>query len=129
MDGQQEQIDKISKENGDSKARTKSGLEQIQQVALGMCGPLNKTFEQSTTDSTTKKSQQKERDFRVGEEFKWTMPFETISDDIRAVQQDVVRFGRDLVDDLDVDSNPLTCAPINLDCRQGDPKSQTTDDI
>jgi hypothetical protein len=122
VEGQQEQIDGIADRNEDSRARTQSGLEQIQQAALGMCGPLN----QSTDTRKVK-----DGDLRVEEEFKWTMPFETISDDMRAVREDVVKFGIDLMEDMqvDVDSNPIACAPVSFDFHNDRPKSQQTEEV
>jgi hypothetical protein len=113
VDSQQEQIDNIADTTEYSKSNTRSGLEHIQQSVLGLCGPV----------STSK--QPEEGDLRVEEEFKWSMPFETISDDMRAVQQDVLKFGRNLMEDLQenvqnkIIENPggLGCAPIEFDCQ------------
>jgi hypothetical protein len=88
VDSQQEQIDKVAETTEYSKSNTRAGLEKIQQSVLGLCGPV------STSE------QPKEGELRGGEKFKWSMPFETISDDMRAVQQDVLKFGRDLMEDL-----------------------------
>ena len=108
VDGQQEKIDTIADQNEDSKARTQSGYEQIHMSIFGMCGPLNgSSFVVSDHDDNNKKAIQPQHhhqqqqplseannggdNYRVEEEFKWTMPFETISDDIQAVQEDVFR--------------------------------------
>jgi hypothetical protein len=88
VDGQQEQIDKVAEGTEESKAHTKAGLEHIQQGILGMCGPMS-TSEECPKDGV-----------RVGEEFQWSMPFETLGGDMLAVHQDVMRFGRNLMEDL-----------------------------
>jgi hypothetical protein len=109
VDSQQEQIDKVAEQTEEAKETTRSGLEHIQQSVMGLCGPVSS-------------SDPKNNDFqklRVGEEFKWTMPFETISDDMRASAQDVFKFGRDILEDIQENvetmENPIACAPVTFD--------------
>ena len=96
VDDQQEQIDNIADNAGYSRAATQAGAEHIHQYAEGLCGPLNVMDERSTTVA----QEETARTLRVGEDFEWTMPFETIRDDMRAVQQDVLQFGKILVNEL-----------------------------
>jgi hypothetical protein len=55
----------------------------------------------------------------VREEFKWTLPFETISNDMQASAQDILKFGRDILEDIQENvetmENPIACAPVTVD--------------
>lgn len=117
VDGQQEQIDKLAENTDEARANTRSGLEQIQQSVLGLCGPVDVT--------SPPRKETRPDGVRVSEEFKWSMPFETISDDMRAVQQDVIKFGRNLMEDLQENvqtiENPISgCGPAAFGCQPGE---------
>ena len=104
VDSQQDQIDRIGEATDYSRANTRAGLEQIHQTVWGLCGerPAEKPISRD--------------ELRVQEEFKWSMPFETISDDMRAVHRDVMKFGTALLEDIkeNVEMNGMTCAPIGF---------------
>jgi len=93
VDGQQEQIDKVAENMDEAKINTRAGLGQVQQGFLNFCGPVD-----GVIDEDIQMAQRGEEGYRVNEEFQWTMPFETLGDDMMAVQADVLRFGRDLVE-------------------------------
>jgi hypothetical protein len=105
VDSQQEQIDKVAEQTEEAKETTRSGLEHIQQSVMGLCGPV------SSRDPMKNDTQK----LRIGEEFNWTMPFETISDDMRASAQDVLKFGRDILEDIETMENPIACSPVAFD--------------
>lgn len=110
VDGQQEQIDKIAEGTEESKANTKDGLHSVQNGFFAMCVPLNgqvdgddgKKKDRNIGVAATNKNSTKdgEEGFRVQEDFRWTMPFETLGSDMRAVQADVVKFSQELMEDL-----------------------------
>ena len=115
VDGQQEQIDRIAETMDYSKGNTRAGLEEIQKSTWGLCG--------SHAASTSK--QTSAGDSRGGEEFKWSMHFETIGDDMR-------RLGRNLMVDLQENvqislienaggCGPVNCGHVGFDCQDLDP--------
>lgn len=95
VDGQQDQIDQIAERVGDSKSNTRAGLHSVRN---GFFSSLLCVPDESIVLDELK--HEKEGHFRVNEDFVWTMPFETLGDDMRSVQADVFRCGRDVVDDL-----------------------------
>lgn len=100
VDGQQEQIDKIAEGTEESKANTKQGLHAVRHGFLaGMCVPLNHS-DQVLEEKKDGEEPQDGAGFRVDEDFRWSMPFETLGDDMRAVQADVLQFGHDFLEDL-----------------------------
>ena len=73
----------------------------------GMCGPI--------TDSEERPNR---GNFRVEEEFKWSMPFETIGDDMRAIHADVVRFIGGLQHNMQERIiEDAVCAPMRCGCQ------------
>lgn len=97
MDGQQEQVDKVQDHINYSKAATQVGAERIHDAAIGICGQVDEAMED---EQAKERRLEACRNVRVEEEFNWKMPFETMHDDMRAVQKDVMQFGKDLIDDL-----------------------------
>lgn len=82
---QQEQIDKVGDHIGDAKATTRAGVDRLRQE-FPYCG--NVDFSEPATRPKV----------RTDEEFRWSMPFETIGDDIReVVQHDLVGLGNDII--------------------------------
>jgi hypothetical protein len=122
VDGQQEQIEKIGEGTEEAKANTKEGLNQVRHGFFGMCVPLTTDGEAAVDEETTTQeaAAETEAGFRVQEDFRWSMPFETLGDDMRAVHADVLKFGQGLMDDLQdqVAEGPLSgCSPA-FDCQE-----------
>ena len=75
----------------------------------------NKSGSSSHTASASAKL--KRGDLRVEEEFKWTMPFETLGDDMQAVREDVFRLIEDFSMDGDSSSpmgSAISCSSLNF---------------
>jgi hypothetical protein len=116
VDGQQEQIDKIAEGTEESKANTKDGLHEIRHGFFGLCVPLNGQVAEGDEQQDQPKAG--EEGFRVQENFQWSMPFETLADDMRAVHADVIKFGQGMMDDLQdhVMEGPLSGCSQAFDC-------------
>lgn len=114
VDDQQDQIDRIGDATDEAKANTRSGLEHVQYGFAGLCGPLGGGGGGQVDKKPT------EEGYRVQEEFKWSMPFETLGDDMRAVQADVFQFGRELIEDLQdtMIQGRLSVCSQNFDCNE-----------
>lgn len=111
VDDQQDQIDRIAEATEESKANTRQGLEQVKHGIFGLCVPLG-------GEEGDKK--EREQGYRVQEEFKWSMPFETLGDDMRAVTDDVFQFGRGFIEDLQdtLVQGRLSGCSQNFDCQE-----------
>ena len=110
VDDQQDQIDRIAEATEESKANTRQGFEHVKHGIFGLCVPLG-------GQSDKKES---EEHYRVQEEFTWSMPFETLGDDIKAVKDDVFRFGRDFMEDIQdtIVQGRLSGCSQNFDCQE-----------
>lgn len=78
---------------------------------MGMCAPLNgfdDDVHQSQRDDPTFS-----KNYRVDEHFSWTMPFETIQDDLRSVHMDVMKLGKELVEDFQQNVNQSGCSCVS----------------
>lgn len=89
VDGQQEQIDKIAEATEESRANARSGLDEIQNGILGLCGPVvNSNIADGQKDNGNIASDE------------WRVPFETLRDDLISMRTDVHKFGQRLMDDI-----------------------------
>ena len=95
VDNQQENIDKIADSVERATGDTRAGFDRIRQSSVGLCGMLEPVSPRK--ENTGKKPK---HNFRVAEEFKWSMPFETINEDINDVKQDLMQVANDLMDEL-----------------------------
>ena len=110
VDDQQDQIDRIAEATEESKANTRQGFEQVKHGIFGLCVPLGGQRDKKESEESN----------RGKEEFKWSIPFETLGDDIRAVQNDVFQFGRDFMEDIQdtIVQGRLSGCSQNFDCQE-----------
>ena len=88
---QQELVDQLADNLDNSKNNTRSGLGYLQNPKGGK-REVSANATTSATIPTLKRTNQKSKSkLRVNEDFKWTMPFETISDDVLDVQKDIIK--------------------------------------
>ena len=112
-----------------SRGATMAGAEQVYSARHGMCAPLPVSLGGSLSDPNFPNAQmtrtareETANTFGIGETFSWSTPFETLHDDFRSVQKDVLEFGREMIQDLSENlDNPnmsLQCAA--LECTAGE---------
>jgi hypothetical protein len=101
VDNQQEQINHIDQATDDAKANARDGLKNIQATIFGLCQGKGHTDDDVQRNLAAQRNDAEEG-YRVGEDFDWNMPFETLGKDFQSVQADVVRFGQGLWDELQV---------------------------
>ena len=99
VDKQQELVEKVAETIDNSKTDTRSGLKYVQYSGFRMCGALSPTadVEESPHRRTPRDTKSK---LRVDEDFKWTMPFETIGDDVKDVHHDIMNVAQNLMNGL-----------------------------
>lgn len=110
VDDQQDQINRIAEATEESKANTRQGFEHVKHGLFGLCAPLGGQLDKKEPDEG----------YRVKEEFKWSMPFETLGDDIRAVKNDVFQIGRGFIEDLQdtIVQGRLSGCSQNFNCHE-----------
>lgn len=87
---QQEQIDKVEDHICDAKATTRAGVDQLQQ-RFPYCGNID-------LNGSGKDKRERPAHIRTEEEFRWSMPFETMGEDIKeVVQKDIMGLGSDII--------------------------------
>lgn len=83
----------------DAAANTRAGVNHLQRK-FPYCGHMETERDESN----------KPPKLRTGEEFRWTMPFETMGEDIKeVVQKDILGLGSDIIS-LTSSRNILQCA-------------------
>jgi hypothetical protein len=132
VDGQQEKVDILADHINDSRAYTLAGAEQIHKATHGLlqCAPLNGTCHgMSFVDDQDTEYQAfphphttqvaREESARTAVHMKetfhasWSMPFGTLHDDFQAVRNDVLEFGREMIEGL---SNNPNVKKLGLHC-------------
>ena len=108
VDDQQEKIDRLEDHVADAKTNVESAVRHLgcftgrEQI---MCGSslafedsvgMNPSLRHGST-ATAEQMNEEYPDLRVSETFHWYMPFETLSEDITAVQKDVLGLGKNLI--------------------------------
>jgi len=107
VDKQQSPIDQLEDAAVYAKQNTEAGLEQIKQSHMGFfsCGQVEDVEDISSNRqrSVQQRSSRlsKSSPYRVEEDFHWGMPFETLGEDMKAVQKDVAVFGKKLFTNMD----------------------------
>ena len=86
-----------------------SGFDKIQESSWGLCGGSVPTQPASKADVPRLRPK-----LRVDEEFNWSMPFETITDDMRDVQQDIIQVMEDLQENYLDTKYPLSCCSARI---------------
>ena len=115
MHDQQEQIVQVEDHIMDAAANARAGVDHIQQK-FPYCGNMES------------ENRSKPPRLRTGEEFRWTMPFETMGEDIKeVVQKDILGLGSDIISLTS--SRRLLTATRMLQCASTEDLSgQFTDD-
>lgn len=89
LEGQQEQVDAVEDNIIDAKGNTDWGFHHIERAKFPFCGPIagSDLLEERTPPPQIVRE----------EDFRWSMPFETMKDDMLEVQKDIVGLGQDIV--------------------------------
>jgi hypothetical protein len=128
VEEQQHPIDHLDKVTEDAKANTRDGLKQVQAGIFGMCAGEAQVDDDVQRNLEAQKNKAEEG-YRVGENFDWGMPFETLGQDLQSVQADVVKFGQGLWDELQgtVVEGRLSGCANTLDCQDVSKDEITTE--
>ena len=135
VEDQQDQIDHLDEVTDEAKATTRDGLKQVQATIFGMCageGQVDEDVQRGLDAQKPRQGESGEEGYRVGENFDWNMPFETLGKDFQAVQIDVMKFGEGLWDDLQdsvVEGRLSGCANTLVECQPGEPDDSTAESM
>ena len=109
---QQEQIDKVEDQINDAKETTRAGVDRIQRK-FPFCGDYG------MDDDGDDKAEAPPK-LRTEEEFRWSMPFETMGEDIKElVQKDIMGLGNDIIS-MTRASSMLQCSPADAEFADDD---------
>lgn len=86
VENQQEQINDVGDNIRYSRANAECGLEHITRANAPSC--LHIAFEQRREPAP---------EFVSDPDFRWSMPFETIGEDMKSVHEDIVGLGKDIL--------------------------------
>lgn len=93
---QQETIDQVEDKISDAKTTTRAGVDHLQKAFPFSCGVDTTTNDDD--DNNNNANNRPPPQIRTDEEFRWSMPFETMGQDIReVVEKDIIGLGNDVV--------------------------------
>ena len=115
---QQDHVNDLDQLTGDAKRNTHDGLKQVQARVFGMC--LGEGNMDDDVEQIIEAQKHGEEGYRVGENFDWGMPFETLGKDLLSVQADVVKFGQGLWEELHgtVAEGQISGCTNGFDCQE-----------
>jgi len=126
VDEQQGPIDSLDRTTEDAKTNTRDGLKQVQASVFGLCAGEGQVDDDVQRRLEIERNKAEEG-YRVGEDFEWGMPFETLAKDLLSVQADVVKFGQGLWDEVHgtVMEGRLSGCANTVDCSRGGAEEDT----
>lgn len=95
MDEQQEQIDRVEDNMRNARAYAESGAEQIHRARMGFCGALDQTRSFPSSNFMRDPPPPEEAE-RQEDNFRWTLPLETLREDMIEVKKDLEGLGADI---------------------------------